>query len=87
MNDNTFLEFLCKNWKSYLFPVLSPIVVFIASYIGTNIGWRAVPAALVVTGIMAGLTTLKLHTHWYIKCVAEKITTNQREMINFQSSK
>jgi uncharacterized membrane protein (DUF485 family) len=55
-------DFMREYWTQYLAPVGFPMVVFIASFFGTNIGWAAFPIGIVVCGLMAVLTTVKIRT-------------------------
>lgn len=53
-------KFIREYWPNYVFPVGAPLVVFVASFFGTNIGWPAFPIAIVVCSLMAVLTTVKI---------------------------
>ena len=56
-------DFFLQYWKSYLFPVGMPFIVFVASFFGTNIGWLAFPIGAAVCILMAVLTTIKIRNH------------------------
>ena len=53
-------DFMREYWKSYVFPVGMPALVFFVSFFGTNIGLAAFPIGFAVCVVMAVLTTMKL---------------------------
>jgi hypothetical protein len=78
INENTtFAEMVRMSWKNLLVPVLGPIIIFTLSFFVTNIGWRAIPMALLAASISGGLTLLGLYNRWYfIRGVMRDIRAN-----------
>lgn len=60
----TFKEFAFSRWKDYPLPMSGPLIVFTISFFTTNIGWKAIPLAVLISGAMLVIKTLMLYGDW-----------------------
>lgn len=64
MRDDSFKAFLKARRAEYLLVLVPIAIVFAVSAFTTNIGWYAIPFALMCLLVMSAVKTLTLYQSW-----------------------